>query len=704
MRVFFLILIFHLSICFLSIAKITPQLEKYFSKISAQEEITAIVWLKEDPYLIHSNQIGFRIQSDEQRRLKSKKSINTKKENIFRTTSTLKELSLKTQKSLIALLENAQTEGEITDYKSFWLINAIAITAPSSFFENIKNRTDIKKIDVNWRYKLPDTPRTQPPDKQLDSDINKKSFQTAAIQSNLSQINIDDVWDNYRTNYNQLQGTDIKIAVLDTGIDYNHTLLQGKISYQYDFADNDSDAFDETSGHGTHVTGIIAAGNGFGIAPEAKLLIGKVFKEENGEQVGEMTWLINASEWAAERGAQIVNLSLGSDAPSVDEDMENLVNNLYQLGIITVAAIGNLNDQFAEPNTTSPGNCPNAIGVGAVDNNNNIASFSSRGPAVWNGTTYVKPNICAPGVSIYSTIPSSLGNYGYMQGTSQAAPHITGIIALMLQANPQLTQTEILDILVDTADDLGSEGIDNTYGAGIVDAYDAILLTDKELPSIEHDPIFQVTANNNITISINITDNVFLLTGDSILATLNYSYGNNVWQSTKLSTQTGDTFYSDIAIMEDQDNLYYYFSIRDLNVNNTVILPELGVYQITIKSTNPSTSSVQEDLQVLGPTPANNKPLSYPNPFNPMVSDAKIAFRVNKESDVKCTIFDIASKEIASIGNNITRENLYYEITWDGKDDSGKKVPNGLYFYVLKVSAQDGNETKYVKGKIAVLR
>jgi len=127
--------------------------------------------------------------------------------------------------------------------------------------------------------------------------------------------------------------------------------------------------------------------------------------------------------------------------------------------------------------TGSPGNVPSAFGVGATDSGDNIASVSSRGPVTWTNPplgTYTKPDISAPGVSIYSSVPGGGWEYNGWSGTSMAAPHVSGTVALMLQANPTLSVAQTKQLLAQTAIDYGDAGMDNTFGWGRVDAFGAV--------------------------------------------------------------------------------------------------------------------------------------------------------------------------------------------------------------------------------------
>jgi len=254
----------------------------------------------------------------------------------------------------------------------------------------------------------------------------------------------------------------ITIAIIDEGVDYTHIELLNQFgTYKgYDFVDDDADPMPDTSveSHGTHVAGIIAAtmNNSIGIAGAGNFtLVAYRALDETG--VGTSDNIFAAMlEAARNPDVRVVNMSLG--ASTGDSLMKEGVDSLLARGKIVVAAAGN---------DGGPVNYPAAfdgvIAVAAWDTTNTIASFSSRGPEV---------DVAAPGVWILSTVPN---NYlAWMDGTSMAAPLVTGIVGLMLTVNPDLTPQEVADILCATAIDVLDAGKDIYSGCGLVNAEAAV--------------------------------------------------------------------------------------------------------------------------------------------------------------------------------------------------------------------------------------
>ena len=201
-----------------------------------------------------------------------------------------------------------------------------------------------------------------------------------------------------------------------------------------------------------------------------------------------MQWMMDPyGDPTTNDGADVVNNSWGwvSDSPNMYDPIKDALNAWIAANIVPVFAIGN--DGPSPRTTSSPGDYPMALGVGATDSNDNIADFSSRGPVFWEGIgEIIKPDVSAPGVSVYSSVP---WGYEYWSGTSMASPHVAGTVALMISyARSQgisLSVDTIKQLLKATAVDLGQSGPDNDYGWGRIDAFAALmpLATDANEPN-----------------------------------------------------------------------------------------------------------------------------------------------------------------------------------------------------------------------------
>ena len=263
--------------------------------------------------------------------------------------------------------------------------------------------------------------------------------------------------------WNRSRGSGVDIALVDTGISMGHEDLKGRVALAHDFVNNDNTVKD-LGGHGTHVAGIAAAktDNRKGVAggcPDCDLLIAKVF---DGPRTGTVVNVAEGVIWAADNGAEVINLSLTHPNPS-DIEREAIQYATSpdptspEKGAVAVAAAGNGN---VDTETYPAAYNLYVIAVAATNQDDKQASFSNYGPWV---------DVAAPGVSIVSTIP---GGYASWNGTSMAAPHVSALAALL--AAQGLSRDEIKRRIYNTAVDLGAEGKDPKYGAGRISASSAI--------------------------------------------------------------------------------------------------------------------------------------------------------------------------------------------------------------------------------------
>ncbi len=243
----------------------------------------------------------------------------------------------------------------------------------------------------------------------------------------------------------------VRIAILDTGIDRTHPDLANKILTGYDFVNDDNNPQDD-NGHGTHVAGIAAAisNNGVGVAGVswgARLVPVKVLNSAGG---GSYANVAEGIIWATDRGAHVINLSLGGSSPSVT--LQDAVDYAVSQGVVVVAASGNSGSNFV----LYPARYSNVIAVAATDSSNTRAGFSNYGPEV---------DLSAPGVSIYST---SLGGYMNRNGTSMAAGYVSGLAAILRGSSNLSSPSAIAQQMQNTALDLGLPGWDDFYGYGLI--------------------------------------------------------------------------------------------------------------------------------------------------------------------------------------------------------------------------------------------
>ncbi len=261
------------------------------------------------------------------------------------------------------------------------------------------------------------------------------------------------------------------VAVIDTGVDVNHPDLKGRLVKGYDFV-NDDDTTEDFVGHGTFVASLIAATgddkNGIiGLAPNVKIMPLKVLSRSGG---GDSTAIAKAIRYATDNGAKVINLSLGSPYPS--RLIRQATDYAIGKGVVVVAAAGN--DGSRGNPVEYPASFPDVISVGATGPTDKIASFSTHNSGV---------NVAAPGLNVLgarssqNTIcrpVSAATDYCLSSGTSFAAPYVSATAALMLSVNSTLTPQQVLNLLERTATDLGPQGTDDYYGAGLVNVGKAV--------------------------------------------------------------------------------------------------------------------------------------------------------------------------------------------------------------------------------------
>jgi subtilisin family serine protease len=255
------------------------------------------------------------------------------------------------------------------------------------------------------------------------------------------QIMADTVWNNYNST-----GTGVIVAVLDTGVNYDHAELSSDVGVGLSFIGFSSTLFYmDDHGHGTHVAGIITATglrtNTKGVAPDAEIWAAKVCDSSGSCWESDIAKAIE--HVVDEEISRIISISLGGGGtagPNCNNDyLAKKVNWATDQGVVVVAAAGNTGNLV-----TSPGCASGAIAVGAVNQDDYVASFSGRGKAL---------DIVAPGVNIYSTVLN--GGYASWSGTSMATPMVSGTVALLLQKNSSYTVDQLKSSLYDTADSIG---------------------------------------------------------------------------------------------------------------------------------------------------------------------------------------------------------------------------------------------------------
>ncbi|MBS7288293.1 MAG: S8 family serine peptidase [Candidatus Freyarchaeota archaeon] len=369
--------------------------------------------------------------------------------------------------------------GNITVLETYTVISGALLKAPLGMAVNIASQNYVKSVTHNYEVKIHST---------LDTTLQATA---TTYSANIDQIGA--------TRLHQLgiNGTGIKVAVLDTGINTHEALPPAKIIYARSFVPGEGTS--DLNGHGTHVAGIIAGyseGRYIGVAPGAQLLNIKVLNEA-GE--GKLSYLVSGIQEAVNQKAHVISISAGALINNPNDPVCQAANSAVLAGVVVVAAAGNEGPDGGTIN--APGEAALAICVGAVTSSNLIPDFSSRGPTV---DKRVGVDLVAPGVNIISLSYNNSSGYVSMSGTSQATPHISGVVALLLSYK-NLTVSTVKAALMATAVDLGEDPY--AQGCGLVNASAAYDLLESGKTPVAVSPlrIELISFGSQLSITVNFT-------------------------------------------------------------------------------------------------------------------------------------------------------------------------------------------------------
>ncbi|MCW3814039.1 S8 family serine peptidase [Micromonospora sp. DR5-3] len=360
-------------------------------------------------------------------------------------------------------------------YQTFWATNAIKVTGgTSTMAQNFAAHAEVDGLYAPTEIKVP----------EVTKGTDEKTVN--ALEWGIANINADDVWSQYG-----VKGAGITIANIDTGVQFDHPALvnsyrgnngDGTFDHNYNWfnaAGTCAAAPCDNNGHGTHTMGTMAGldgANQIGVAPEVKWIAANGCCPSDAALISSGQWMLqprdlNGQNPDASKRPNIINNSWGTTLPSNEPFMEDVTDAWTASGIF--GAWSNGNNGPGCQTSGSPGSRTNNYSAGAYDINNNIASFSSRG-AGQDGQ--IKPNISAPGVNVRSSVPGN--SYASYNGTSMAAPHLAGAVALLWSAAPSLVgdvnaTRALLDNTAVDKEDLqcgGTADDNNVYGEGRLDA------------------------------------------------------------------------------------------------------------------------------------------------------------------------------------------------------------------------------------------
>ncbi len=405
----------------------------------------------------------------------------------------LQATALATQGELLDYLANRQAAGAVRRHESFWIVNAVVVEAPPAEIDALAARPDVGTVFLNYEIESTDAPPNPAdaaplPTPEPDGDP----------EPNLVAIRAPEVW------ATGITGAGTLVATLDTGVDGNHPALGTRWrghdpryagNPQWAFFDpvtNETFPFDPST-RGTHMMGVICGGvpgREIGAAPGAEWINAAVIDRVSiprtvSDAMAAFQWMIDpdgnpATDFDVPHVcANGWGLLTAHGYPPCDQDFWQFLDACESAGIVILFSAGSEGTSGLRRPADRATDDYRTLAVGTIDSHNPswpIASFSSRGPSQCtpNGASAIKPEMCGPGVNIASAIPG--GGYALFTGASSATSHLAGVVALMLEANPDLSVEQTKQILYDTAVDLGPSGDDNTYGHGMIDAVEAVNL------------------------------------------------------------------------------------------------------------------------------------------------------------------------------------------------------------------------------------
>lgn len=423
--------------------------------------------------------------------------LNSKQEKGEFVVKRLKSTAENTQKPILDFLT---TQG--VDHRPFWITNMIWVQSDYAVLEEVARRSDTSKIYSDQNYAV-EFPETDP-----YPDITDRSLSPGGIQWNITKVNAPLVWDA------GFSGQGVVIGGQDTGYDWDHPALRDKyrgwngttVDHNFNWHDaihtgggicgpDTSEPCDDYS-HGTHTMGTMVGddgeGNQIGVAPGAKWIGCRNMDQGDGKAstyIECFQWFVQPTDLNNQNGntalaPHVINNSwyCPPEEECTWDSLQEVVNNTRAAGIVVVTSAGNEGYNGCGSVRFPPAIYESSFSIGATDQNDDIASFSSRGPSGF--TNLLKPNVSAPGVGIYSSTPDS--DYKKASGTSMASPHVSGLVALLISARPDLAgKVEQIETLIEqnavplTSSEncggvSGDEIPNNTYGWGRIDALNTI--------------------------------------------------------------------------------------------------------------------------------------------------------------------------------------------------------------------------------------
>lgn len=583
-------------------------------------------------------------------------------------------------KNYLRILENMGHKSVVI---SNWL-NAASFWLNKSDRRKVEQLSFVKRIQPVGRATLRPFPVKPPAPKKLKrTNIYGLDYGQSLLQNEL--INVPAVHDLGIT------GKGVLIGMLDTGFRHrDHEAFRNmSILAEYDFINNDDitedQADQDTPGQHNHGTQTLSTIGGFKegqlISPafDANFILAKteILSQEIRQE--EDFWVAGI-EWLENQGADVVSSSLGYLDFYVPSDMDGntavttvAADLAVSRGVVVVNSAGNEGGTVWKI-IISPADGDSVVAVGAIDSQRELAVFSSVGPSA---DGRIKPDLVALGVGVRVVTPPSArfpstNSYSFASGTSFSCPLVAGVAALVLSAHPNLTPLEVNAALKMTAD--RSNNPDNLFGWGLVNAYQAVLY-----PGIAFSNLPFVFVNNNQSLEVSIK--------------IASKFGVNPNQIFLIYDKSNANFNNELTMSQGPEPNQYTATISDFTIGEVIRLffkaaDSTGTVAFHPFNAPDSFFTVSDTGVLVEPEiPAIPETFSlaqnYPNPFNPSTT---IEYDLPVSSQVSLTIYNLLGQKIRTLVNQVTKPAGRHREIWDGRNDTGRWVAAGLYFYRLKTN------------------
>lgn len=641
--------------------KISPALETKLNSVNASEKI--LVW-------IYFTDKGGSLESyySNPHLLLSEKSLQRRAKVDSENLIDFTDLPLN-QEYVQTLIDN----GFQIKQKSKWL-NAVSGYANKNTIENILSYNFIKSVDVVKTFKKSD-------DELEFNQTGIEKFNYSPQPEGVHSLNYGQSY----TQLNQLQvpavhdlgydGSGVTICVMDAGFNnLAHVAFDSmNIIAMWDFVNGDPNVGDEgdmgTGSHGTNTLSVIggyAPGNLIGPAYRSNYILAKTENTDSETPVEEDNW-VSALEWADSIGVDVTSTSLGYleyDPPFTSYTWQDMNGNTaiitiaadlaVKKGIVVVNSAGNEGWRSTPNSLVAPADGDSVFAIGAVDASGTRVSFSSFGPT---SDGRIKPDFMAMGSNVYAARSSGTTQYTYVSGTSFSCPLSAGVVALLLQANPNLTPIQLRTILRQTSS--RSNTPDNFYGWGILRALDAL---------------------NEIAVPVELTSFTANYLGNAVELTWITSTEKNNYGFEVQKRYDGEQFQT-IAFVNGNgtttNRVTYTYTDNDIKSDKIYY----RLKQIDYNGDESYTTEVMVDIKIPQEFILHQ---NFPNPFNPTTS---LQYAIGSRQFVTLKVYDLLGREIATLVNE---EKLpgFYEIEFNATN-----LPSGTYFYKL----QAGNYSEIKK-------